>query len=191
MPHVVGGRFKMAPSREATLLRFSIKSAPSPLPKKSPLHPSCLISLASFKAIKASILYMDRKEPHFFLLNTHCAWQNVLWLWKYLKGMFPGPMPLCFVYQSDAFSRMCSNYKDNVSVRRNSSKPMTLLQKRIFTFPNIQNNALFPTGENLSFSWIHSSLIYRVRSLSGFIWCPYFLRKESHSKGKYILSIWR
>lgn len=69
MPHVVGGRFKMAPSREATLLRFSIKSAPSPLPKKSPLHPSCLISLASFKAIKASILYMDRKEPHFFCLT--------------------------------------------------------------------------------------------------------------------------
>lgn len=59
-----GGQIKMAPSREATLLRFSTKSAPSK--KRNPLYPSCFISLASFKEIKVSILYMDRKELHFF-----------------------------------------------------------------------------------------------------------------------------
>lgn len=85
---------------------------------------SILHFLASFKKIIVSILYMARKEPHFFQLNTHCEWQNVLQLRKYLKGMFPGPMPLCFVYQSDAFSRMCSNYKDSISMYRNSSEPM-------------------------------------------------------------------
>lgn len=127
MPHIVGDRFKMAPSREATLLRFSVNSAPSSQSEKKPLHLSCFISLASFKDNKRSILYMDRKWLFFFQFNTHSAWQNVLQLWKYLKGMFPGPMPLCFVYQSDAFSRMCSNYKDNVSVYRNFSKLITLL----------------------------------------------------------------
>lgn len=70
---------------------------------------------------------------------------------KISEGMFLGPMPLCFVYQSDAFSRMCSNYKDNVSVYRNSSKPKTLPKNCILTFPSIQNNAHFPTGESLSF----------------------------------------
>lgn len=98
---------------KATLLRFPIKSAPHiHTPQKTPLYPSCFISLASFKEIKVSILYTVRKELLFFFQpNSYCAWQTVLRLWKYLKGMLPGPMPLCFVYQSDDFSRPCSNYK--------------------------------------------------------------------------------
>lgn len=91
---------------------------------QNPLYPSWLLSLASFKEIKASILFMDRKELHFCQLHTHCEWQNVLQLWKYLKGMLPGPMPLCFVYQSDAFSRMCASCKDKVSMYRNASEPI-------------------------------------------------------------------
>lgn len=63
MPPIVGDSIKMAPSREATPLRFSIKL---PHPKGNPLHPSCLTSLASFKEIKVGILYMDGKRLHFF-----------------------------------------------------------------------------------------------------------------------------
>lgn len=66
--------------------------------------------------------------------------------------MFPGPKPLCFVYQSDAFSRMCTNYKDNVSKYRDLSKLITLEEKQIF--PLLTFTALFyaPLGESLSFS---------------------------------------
>lgn len=133
MPHMVGDGFKMAPSQNTTLLRFSKTFPP---PRENPLRLSHSIPLASFKEIKASMLYMDKKRSAFFQLHAHCVWQNGLQLWKYLRGMFPGPMPLCFVCWSDAFSRMCSNYKDNVSVYRNSWKPL-LPQKHIFTFPHI------------------------------------------------------
>lgn len=77
-PHTVGDRFKMAPSQELTLPSFSIKSALPP--KKNPLYPPCPISLAAFKEVKVSMLYMGRKELHFFSVTLHCAWQNVLWL---------------------------------------------------------------------------------------------------------------
>lgn len=67
-PHTRGDRFKMAPSQEATLPRFSIKSV---LPaKKNPLYPPSPISLAALKEVKVSILYMGRKELHFFQRNT-------------------------------------------------------------------------------------------------------------------------
>lgn len=77
MPHMVGDGFKMAPSQKATLLRFSKTFPP---PRENPSHPSHSIPLASFKEIKASMLYMGKKRSAFFQLHAHCVWQNGLQL---------------------------------------------------------------------------------------------------------------
>lgn len=76
MSLIIKDRFKMAASWEATLLRFSMKSVhihTTSHQQQNPLHPSCLLSLASFKEIKVSILYMDGKELHFFSLTLCMA----------------------------------------------------------------------------------------------------------------------
>lgn len=135
------------------------------------------VPLISFKRTSANITLHARKEPHFGGHNTLQGKCTPV-LIKCPKGVCPGPMPLYFVNEPDAFSRMWSNYQD--STYRNSSEPATTPLRRWFTAPYRQSNALLHTGETLI-----------PVSLFGFLWCFYFLRKVCHNKRKHILGIWR
>lgn len=102
-PHIVGDRFKMAPSQEATLLRFS-KTCPAR--RKNPLYPSCPISLASFKEIKVSMLYMDKKEAHFSSL-TLTVYGKMDFSYENIRGECFQDLCHCALFASQMLSQEC------------------------------------------------------------------------------------
>lgn len=64
-----GGQIQDDNQQKGNSSEVPYKTWPLPLPRKKnkneTLHPSCLRSLASFKEIKVSILYTDRKALRF------------------------------------------------------------------------------------------------------------------------------
>lgn len=112
-----------------------------PPPKKNPLYSPCPISLATFKEVKVSMLYMGRKELHFFSV-TLTVYGKMYFSYENIGGECFQDLCHCALFASQMLSQECVQIiKTIISVYRNFSKPI-LPQKPIFTILNIQNKAL-------------------------------------------------
>lgn len=159
MPPVGGGQIQdgSKPGGNSSEILHKTCSLPRPTPTKEELTASNLSYIFGILQGNKSkrMLYGWKRTTFFFQFNTHCAWQNVLRFCKYLKGMFPGPRPLCFVYQSDAFSKCVQIIKTRSLCIGIPQSPEHYYRNVFLPFLTFKTMPSSLQVKNLSCLWIH------------------------------------